>query len=160
MRYVFSGLVGFFLTLVLSIPLQQLVHLREVQAVTMKAKNAGLGSLSQSGPLEMKVDVPPLAEVSKDAREPRLKFLPQYPQEAITKQLTGYVTLTYQVNKDGTVRDLKVIKSQPPQVFDQAARRAVSRWIYPTQVQTGKGESLEQQRLTLVFNLKRSLASE
>ena len=158
MRYVFSGLVGFFLTLVISIPLQQLLRLKEAQAVTMKAKNTWAG-LQGNRPGEISVDLPPLGEVSTDVREPRIKFMPQYPVEAITNQIEGQVKMTFQVNKDGTVRNIKVIGSQPPQVFDKVARRAVGRWIY----NSGHGSSIdtmEEKKITLVFNLKKNLASD
>lgn len=152
MRYVMSGLVGFFLTLLLSVPFQQFLQLKEVQAVTMKAKYSGLGWRES----EISVEVPPLAEASLDVRQPRVKFLPQYPPEAVASKLEGFVTLSYQVNKDGSVRNVKVLESQPPQVFDKAARRAVSRWIFSN----AAANSNEEQNLRLVFSLKRNLASE
>ncbi len=158
MRYVFSGLVGFFLTLVISVPLQQLLRLKEAQAVTMKAKNTWIGW--QGNRLgEINVDLPPLGEVSADAREPRIKFMPQYPSEAVANQIEGYVKLTFQVNKDGTVRNIKVVDSQPPQVFDKVARRAVSRWMYGTAPGHAL-DSADEQKIKLVFNLKKNFASE
>lgn len=158
MRYEASVLFGFLLTLVVSILLPQLSHLREVQALSMKAKNNWVGMGHRRGQT-LEVEVAPLSEVSLDVREPRIKFMPQYPVDAASRQIEGYVTLSFQVNRDGLVRNLKVVDSYPPAVFDRAARRAISRWVYASSSRQGTEEP-EEQRLKLVFNLKKNFAAQ
>lgn len=53
---------------------------------------------------------------------------PQYPASARMAGLTGTVLLEIIVEPDGTVRQARVVKSQPP--FDQAALVAVRTWRY------------------------------
>lgn len=153
MRYILSVILGVFVTLALSIPLQQLMRLRNAEALTLRAKN-----LPHAGKVSgvVLVEIPPLSGVSSDPKEPRIKFIPQYPAEAAAKQIEGYVTVGFRVAADGSVEDLRVIESQPPQIFDQAARRAVSRWNFgPAQ---GEETRSDEQRLRLNFNLKKTLA--
>ncbi len=152
MRYLLSAILGVIFTLGLSIPLQQLMRMKEAEALSLRAQT---GILNARGSNVMNVNVPPLKGVSSNPKEPRIKFLPQYPSDAAAKQIEGFVTLSFKVNKDGTVEDLRVIESQPASVFDQAARRAVSRWNFGSTIPEGQG----QQRLRLNFNLKKNLAS-
>ncbi len=152
MKYVLSGLVGFLMTLALSIPLQHVVKTREAQALSMRAR-AQQTATSSEAQSDIFVKVPPMAPAVNDTKEPKVKFLPQYPVEAAAQGIEGYVTLSFQIAENGSVQDLKVIESQPPTVFDKAARRAVSRWNFGPQ--EGSSESGEQ-RLRLVFNLKKA----
>jgi len=162
MRYVLSGLVGFLLTLALSLPLQQLIRLKEAQAIALRAKPqaSGTGIHNEQVLEEITVEVPPLGEVSRDLKEPRIKFMPVYPPEAAAKRVEGYVTLSFTIAKDGSVQNLKVVESSPSRVFDRAARRAVAKWNFgPTPTKEESGSHAEQ-RLRLVFNLKKALAAD
>jgi protein TonB len=51
-----------------------------------------------------------------------------YPQIAMTAKVQGYVILEATISKDGSVINLKVLKSQP--LLDQAAIDAVKQWKY------------------------------
>lgn len=156
MRYILSVIFGVFVTLALSIPLHQLMRLKEAEAITLRARNAGLSSMGSKPASALIVDVPPLSTASSDRREPRIKFLPQYPSEAAARQIEGYVTLGFKIQPDGSVTDLRIIESKPPQVFDQAARRAVSRWNFGPALEDENRS--EEQRLRLNFSLRRNMA--
>jgi len=152
MKYMLSGLVGFLMTLALSIPLQHIVRTREAQALSMRARTQQAQD-EADGQADIFVRVPPMAPLVSSTKEPKVKFLPQYPAEAAAQRIEGYVTLSFQIADDGGVKDLKVIESQPPAVFDRAARRAVSRWNFGAQDRVDSAEH----RLRLVFNLKNPL---
>ncbi len=165
MRYVLSGLVGFVVTLVISLPVQHLMQIREARASsvgTVKLKGTN-GRTIVRGRSELLVDVQPLPAVNVDPKEPRIKFLPQYPTEAAEMQLEGYVILSFNISNDGSVKNLKIVESMPPTVFDAAARRAVTRWNFRPPA-PGKdlatGLDNAEQKLRLNFNLKKALASE
>ena len=53
---------------------------------------------------------------------------PVYPQIAQTAKIQGVVILEAIIGKDGTVRDVKVLRSVP--LLDQAAIEAVRQWRY------------------------------
>jgi TonB family protein len=160
MRYVVSGLVGFFVTLVISLPVQHLMQIKEARAssfgsLKLKARSGGRAVT------ELLVDVPPMPGTPFDPKEPRIKFLPQYPVEAAELQLEGYVVLSFTVATDGSVQNLKIVESVPSAVFDKAAKRAVARWNFRPMI-AGKDAAADagEQKLRLNFNLKKALASE
>lgn len=70
---------------------------------------------------------------------------PRYPAEALRSGTQGEVLVEMTVGTDGKVSDAKVVRSNPGQVFDQAALDAVARWKFePT-------ESEVKTRRTLAF---------
>lgn len=55
---------------------------------------------------------------------------PDYPREAMLAGTEGYVVVEFILNAEGSTQDISVIEASPPRVFDQSARRAVSRWKF------------------------------
>jgi len=55
---------------------------------------------------------------------------PIYPREAQLRGLSGWVRLSFTVTAAGTTRDVRVLSSDPPGVFDQAALDAAQRFVY------------------------------
>lgn len=62
---------------------------------------------------------------------------PDYPQEALTKSITGAVTLEFIVNTSGEPSDVHVVEATPPGIFDQSAIAAVKRWRYAPMLVNG-----------------------
>lgn len=61
---------------------------------------------------------------------PIVRIEPVYPSKAKTEGIEGSVTLAFGIRKDGTVEDIRVITSQPENVFEQAAKDAVAKWRF------------------------------
>ncbi|MCX6130820.1 MAG: energy transducer TonB [Proteobacteria bacterium] len=168
MRYLLSGLLGFFVTLMISLPVQHLMQIKEARASGSNSRfKSGLGAMQAKGLArsrsEIDVNIAPLAGVAVNPREPRIKFLPQYPQEAAEQHLEGFVTLSFVVAADGSVQQLKVVESVPPAIFDSAARTAVARWTFraPANKKDDPGSpEMQEQKLRLNFSLKKNLAAE
>jgi TonB family protein len=55
---------------------------------------------------------------------------PVYPPAAREAGMAGYVIVRYDVDAGGRVRNARVVKSEPDEVFDDAALQAVSRWRF------------------------------
>lgn len=55
---------------------------------------------------------------------------PEYPDTALNQHVTGVVTVEFTVGLKGQPRDVKIVDSTPPKVFDHSAVSAVSRWRY------------------------------
>jgi protein TonB len=55
---------------------------------------------------------------------------PEYPYAARERGIEGYVAVKVLVGKDGSVRQVNVLKSRPEGMFDQAVRKAVSGWRF------------------------------
>lgn len=61
-----------------------------------------------------------------------------YPEAALRKNIEGWVDVSYVVTAEGKVTTVKVLDSDPPGVFDNAATRALSRMRYRPMKQGGK----------------------
>ncbi|MGB0514662.1 MAG: TonB family protein [Wenzhouxiangellaceae bacterium] len=83
---------------------------------------------------------------------PLVRINPQYPRDAAMNQLEGYVTIEFTITETGSVRNPRVIDSQPPRVFDREAIRAILRWKFKPRVIDGVAvERIATQ--TIDFNL-------
>ena len=80
---------------------------------------------------------------------PLREVSPEYPVRAAAAGIEGSVTLRFTVNAQGRVEDIAVIASEPPGVFDRAARRAISRSRFVPRQENGVPVAREA---TKVFN--------
>lgn len=55
---------------------------------------------------------------------------PRYPADALRSNLSGEVQVEFTVNVDGTVSNARVVRADPPRVFDREAVAAVRRWRF------------------------------
>ena len=77
---------------------------------------------------------------------------PAYPSEAVRNHQEGWVEVAFVVNAEGRVKDVSVVSSNPPRVFNAAAVRAVEGWTFTPRMENGK--AVEQQiRTRLEFKL-------
>ena len=90
---------------------------------------AAVQRLGASEPAAQPAAGPDLAALA--ARLQRTRYVaPEYPDRALNDRVGGSVTVQYTVDKKGYTRDLQVIESTPPGVFDRAATNAIARWRY------------------------------
>lgn len=55
---------------------------------------------------------------------------PTYPIDALRASMQGEVQVEFTVSPDGSVSDARVVRADPPRVFDRAAVSAVRRWRF------------------------------
>ena len=55
---------------------------------------------------------------------------PFYPIHARRASIEGWVEVSFLVNEDGRVTDVRVIDAQPPGVFEDSVRQTVNRWRF------------------------------
>ena len=79
----------------------------------------------------------PLSGVDGDVI-PRVRVNPDYPPNALTKNIEGWVRVQFTVTAIGTVKDAIVVGSEPGTVFDDAALKAIARWRYNPRVMNGE----------------------
>lgn len=60
----------------------------------------------------------------------RKRTAPQYPATAERAGIEGSVTVEFALTPDGHTRDIRVVESSPPEVFDEAAISAVRSWRF------------------------------
>ncbi len=84
---------------------------------------------------------------------PIVKVAPMYPARAQSQGIEGWVLVKFTVTETGTVIDPVVIESQPPGVFDEAAKKAVLKFKYKPRVENGKGMAVTNVQHLIRFEL-------
>ena len=83
------------------------------------------------------------------------KVDPVYPEDALANGIEGEVELAFKVNIRGNPKKIKVIRSEPPGVFDKAAIKALKQWKFEARTRAGK-ETRTDETETIVFRLEDS----
>jgi protein TonB len=68
--------------------------------------------------------------VSNDQIKRTRYIAPEYPREAMLKDIEGSVKVRFTIDSDGKVSEAFVVSSTPDRVFDKAALNAVRRWRF------------------------------
>ena len=76
-----------------------------------------------------------------------------YPEEAKQSKVTGTVTVQYDIQVDGTVTNVSVIQSEPPEVFDAEALRHVRSWVFRPAKRDGTAVLTENVESEITFKL-------
>lgn len=69
---------------------------------------------------------------------PLVRVNPIYPRRAKKLKKEGGVKLEFTITREGVVRDISVIESNPKKVFDNAAIRALAKWKFRAKIVDGK----------------------
>jgi protein TonB len=83
---------------------------------------------------------------------PRVRVNPDYPPQAIARNIEGWVQVRFTVSAIGTVRDAVVVASEPGTTFDEAALKAIARWRYNPRVENG--EAVERVGLQTIIRFE------
>jgi TonB family protein len=75
-------------------------------------------------------------------------------EAASTGRLEGAVLLEFTIAADGTTKDIVVIESSPPGVFDEAAVSALARWRYKPKIENGQPVERRGIKTRIVFQLE------
>ena len=85
---------------------------------------------------------------------PVVRVQPAYPRRAKQAGIEGFVTMEVLIRADGTVTRAKVMESDPPRLFDEAALRAIERWKFRPKIVDGTPVS-QRAKQTIEFTLQR-----
>jgi periplasmic protein TonB len=78
-------------------------------------------------------------ETSVDADvTPLVRIEPQYPRDALMRNIEGWVRLRFTINADGSVADPEVVAAEPPRIFNREAMRAILRWKFRPRIVEGQ----------------------
>jgi len=80
------------------------------------------------------------------------RVAPDYPQAAVRQGIEGFAEVRFTVTAKGTVSDVSIVQSTPPEIFDRAAIDAVRRWRYEPRTVDGKPTETQLQ-VKLQFKL-------
>lgn len=68
---------------------------------------------------------------------------PEYPASAREQEIEGHVVVEFTITESGGVRDIVVLESNPPAIFDDAALRAAARLRYQPRLVDNEPVSVE-----------------
>jgi protein TonB len=104
------------------------------------AANSALGDalVAVASGREVNANVIPLARVN-----------PVYPKRAKMMKLEGFVKLEFTITRNGSVIDIKVLESEPKNVFDRSAKRALSKWKFKPKIENN---TAVEQRASVQIN--------
>jgi protein TonB len=85
---------------------------------------------------------------------PLVRVPPQYPERAASRGIEGWVQLGFTVNETGGCENISVIASDPPEIFDKAAIRALERWRYKPKIDDGRPVKQYNQQVVITFDLE------
>lgn len=69
---------------------------------------------------------------------PLVRIPPKYPRVAARRGIEGVVTVSFIITKEGTVRDPKVLKAEPANVFNDEAIAAIRKWKFKPKLVDGQ----------------------
>lgn len=87
---------------------------------------------------------------------PRVRISPSYPSTAASRGIEGFVELSFSVSSSGKVEDIKIINSEPRNVFDKVAKQALKKWRYQPKMVAGEAVGMEGLQIRLDFNLNKN----
>jgi protein TonB len=111
--------------------------------------------------------IPPAPPTPPDAPiEPTHTFLrdpqpvfrprPEYPELAVRFRREGVVEVEFTIAIDGSVRDIRILSSEPTGVFDRAATKALGKWRYSPQLVNSVAIERKGVRVRIVFKLEQT----
>lgn len=68
---------------------------------------------------------------------PVVVIRPMYPREAALSGIEGWVKVEFIITESGTVRNPRVVESDPPRIFNREAIRAILKWKFKPRVVEG-----------------------
>ena len=84
---------------------------------------------------------------------PIVRVEPMYPARAAQRRIEGWVIVEFSIGKIGTVKNVKVVDSEPGTVFDRAALSSVSKWKYKPRVDNGVAVATHGHQTKITFKL-------
>lgn len=78
---------------------------------------------------------------------PIVRVEPQYPRDALLRNIEGWVRLSFTINPDGSVADPRVIAAEPPRVFNREAMRAILRWKFRPRIVDGQAVARQAEQI-------------
>ena len=85
---------------------------------------------------------------------PTVRIEPQYPQRALRAGIEGTVTVEFTIATDGSVKDIDIVKADPPKIFDNEVLKALKRWKFPPQMVAGQAVE-KRARQDIRFRLRK-----
>ena len=84
---------------------------------------------------------------------PLIRFRPEYPRTARTQKIEGYVVAEFTITEACRPKDIEIVESEPPDVFDAAAVETLARFRFLPAVKDGSLVKSDGIRYTVQFQI-------
>ena len=118
------------------------------QAFEQRGTNETSAKFSRSGDKGYLDDGATVVQVKRVSFPP-----PEFPRRALRLGVEGTVRLEFDVATDGSVLDPFVVESNPPNVFDRNAIKAVRKALYQPPTYNGTSVKVNNVQIDLTFRL-------
>jgi len=88
------------------------------------------------------------------------EVVPVYPSSALAHKHTGWAVVKYSVNKKGRATNVVVTDSEPANVFDRAARKAILKTKFEIPMVNGEPGSVSNQLKKFVFEIDEEIPGD
>ena len=85
---------------------------------------------------------------------PLVKVEPLYPRRALSRGIEGYVIVSLTVTTSGSTKDVFIIESDPPGVFDRSAVNAALKFKYKPKMVDGKAVEVAGVKNLIKFQIE------
>lgn len=85
---------------------------------------------------------------------PLVRVEPKYPITAARDGITGWVRLAFSIDEVGNVTDVEVLASEPANIFNREAIKALKRWKYQPTIVNGVAIKQTNMSVQLDFSLQ------
>jgi protein TonB len=97
---------------------------------------------------------PSMGSAPSDGGEiPLVRIQPMYPRQAAERRIEGWVVLKFTISTSGSVKRARVLRSEPPRIFNKVALKAIKKWKYKPKVKNGVPVETPGVTVRLTFKL-------
>ena len=84
---------------------------------------------------------------------PIVRVEPMYPARAAQRKIEGWVVVEFSISKTGRVENSKILRANPPTIFNRAALKAVQKWKYKPRIDNGVPVDSHGNQTKITFTL-------
>ena len=135
-------------------PKHRVEALKARLSLSMSTLSPGMGDISldfgvDSGAAGRPVDARELFELAELDEPPRpiMRMNPIYPRGARQRGIEGFVEVLFTITAEGRVTDLRVLRSDPGDVFVEATLEAVRRWRFTSPRKDGRPVNMRARQI-------------
>jgi protein TonB len=99
------------------------------------------------------IDATAVVGINDTEMLPIVTVPPQYPNRALSRGIEGWCLVMFTVTETGTVINPVVVDADPPDIFDNASVRAVTRFKYNPRVEDGVPVPVEGVQYLFRYNV-------
>lgn len=115
----------------------------KIKAFKMTQERISLSSISSLSGAQIEMN---MGFLDANSLQTLRKVNPRYPRRAKIKRLSGFVKLVFTISKEGNVSNVRILDSNPKEMFEKSSIKAIKRWKFKA--------SNENKDATITFNFR------